>query len=576
MSLVLADRVRETTQTTGTGTITLDGAVQGFQSFAVIGNNNTTYYTINRGAEWEVGVGTYYGGTLSRDTVYESSNSNNKVNFSAGSKDVFVTLPSEQAVTSGTDVTFTKVTTPVVQATNSAGLSLKNSAGTTQISMGGGGGDNISLNVSTNLNGTNAQIDISPTGTGHVHMKPTGSGSIEIAPTNVGEIDNMIIGSITPATGTFTTLIGGGGSANYFQTQGSATTKAVEAKALGSDTNIAFVIDSKGTGAIDLAAGSSGVNISNGGTVTAITRTASGTAYTSAPSVAISAPTTAGGVQATATCSIATTSGSTLASGGTGYTVGDTLTVSGGTFTSAATFTVATVSAGVVTSLTFVQGGFYTAFPSNPASTTGGTGTGCTINLSTGVLQSTFTITNAGSGYVEQPTVTFSGGGGSGAAAYATVGSATTIKSIGQILDFATDSGTGFRVVTSGTLSTNYWQALSIGSTPALRSSGATSSSQIHTAGTGSILLGTNGGVTQAAVTHTASAVNYVQVTGATTASKVVAISAQGSDTDVTLSLSPKGAGTIRFGTYTAGVLTPAGYITITDSGGTTRRLLVG
>jgi hypothetical protein len=206
MSLVLADRVRETTQTTGTGTITLDGAVQGFQSFAVIGNNNTTYYTINRGLEWEVGVGTYYGGTLSRDTVYESSNSNNKVNFSAGSKDVFVTLPSEQAVTSGTDVTFTKVTTPTVQATNSGGLSLKNSAGTTQISMGGGGGDNVSINVATNINGANAQIDISPTGTGHVHIKPTGSGSLEIAPISVGVMDNMTIGATTPAAGTFTTL----------------------------------------------------------------------------------------------------------------------------------------------------------------------------------------------------------------------------------------------------------------------------------------------------------------------------------------------------------------------------------
>ena len=98
MSLVLADRVRETTQTTGTGTITLDGAVQGFQSFSVIGNNNTTYYTINRGAEWEVGIGTYYGATLSRDTVLDSSNSKSKVNFSAGSKDVFVTLPSEKLV----------------------------------------------------------------------------------------------------------------------------------------------------------------------------------------------------------------------------------------------------------------------------------------------------------------------------------------------------------------------------------------------------------------------------------------------------------------------------------------------
>jgi len=98
MSLVLADRVRETTQTTGTGTITLDGAVQGFQSFSVIGNNNTTYYTINRGLEWEVGIGTYYGGTLSRDTIYSSSNGGSKVNFSAGSKDVFVTYPASKSV----------------------------------------------------------------------------------------------------------------------------------------------------------------------------------------------------------------------------------------------------------------------------------------------------------------------------------------------------------------------------------------------------------------------------------------------------------------------------------------------
>jgi len=98
MSLVLADRVRETTETTGTGTITLVGAVQGFQSFAVIGNNNTTYYTINRNTEWEVGIGTYYGGTLSRDTVYASSNGGAKVNFSAGSKDVFVTYPASKSV----------------------------------------------------------------------------------------------------------------------------------------------------------------------------------------------------------------------------------------------------------------------------------------------------------------------------------------------------------------------------------------------------------------------------------------------------------------------------------------------
>jgi hypothetical protein len=205
MSLVLADRVRQTTTSTGTGTITLDGSVDGFQSFAIIGNNNTTYYTISGGTQWEVGIGTYFSGTLARTTIISSS-TGSILNLATGAKDVFVTLPSSVAVTSGTDVTFTKVTTPTVQATNSGGLSLKNSAGTTQLSMGGGGGDNLSLNVSTNINGANAQVDISPTGTGHVHIKPAGTGSIEIAPTNAGTLDNLVIGGITPKNGTFVNI----------------------------------------------------------------------------------------------------------------------------------------------------------------------------------------------------------------------------------------------------------------------------------------------------------------------------------------------------------------------------------
>lgn len=100
----------------------------------------------------------------------------------------------------------TSVTTPIVQATNSGGLAFKNSVGTTQISMGGGGGDNASINVSTNINGANAQIDISPTGTGHVHIKPTGTGSLEIAPTNAGTMNNMVIGGTTPLAITGTTI----------------------------------------------------------------------------------------------------------------------------------------------------------------------------------------------------------------------------------------------------------------------------------------------------------------------------------------------------------------------------------
>jgi hypothetical protein len=97
MSLVLADRVRETTTSTGTGTITLGGAVLGFQSFSVIGNNNTTYYTISGGTQWEVGIGTYYGGTLARTTVISSS-TGSKLDLAAGTKDVFVTYPAEKSV----------------------------------------------------------------------------------------------------------------------------------------------------------------------------------------------------------------------------------------------------------------------------------------------------------------------------------------------------------------------------------------------------------------------------------------------------------------------------------------------
>jgi hypothetical protein len=100
MALVLADRVLETTTSTGSGTITLAGAEPGYQSFAVVGDENQTYYVIAGDTEWEVGIGTYTssGTTLSRDTVLSSSDSGNKVTFSAGVKKVFITYPSEKSV----------------------------------------------------------------------------------------------------------------------------------------------------------------------------------------------------------------------------------------------------------------------------------------------------------------------------------------------------------------------------------------------------------------------------------------------------------------------------------------------
>jgi len=103
MSFLIADRVKETTTTTGTGAVTLAGAVTGFDSFASIGNGNSTYYCIENtsAGEWEVGIGTYTasGTTLSRTTVLSSSNADALVSFSAGIKEVFVTAPAAKLYT---------------------------------------------------------------------------------------------------------------------------------------------------------------------------------------------------------------------------------------------------------------------------------------------------------------------------------------------------------------------------------------------------------------------------------------------------------------------------------------------
>ena len=101
MALVVKDRVKETATTTGTGAVTLGGAVTGFESFSsALANSDTTYYAIShRNAdEWEVGLGTYNSGVLTRTTILESSNSDSAVSFSSGTKDVFITLPADKAV----------------------------------------------------------------------------------------------------------------------------------------------------------------------------------------------------------------------------------------------------------------------------------------------------------------------------------------------------------------------------------------------------------------------------------------------------------------------------------------------
>ena len=100
MALVLKDRLKETTTTTGTGTYTLAGAVTGFEAFSQVGNGNTTYYCCTDGTDFEIGIGTYTssGTTLARTTILQSSNSDNAVNWTAGTRTIFCTLPAEKMI----------------------------------------------------------------------------------------------------------------------------------------------------------------------------------------------------------------------------------------------------------------------------------------------------------------------------------------------------------------------------------------------------------------------------------------------------------------------------------------------
>lgn len=197
MALVVADRVKETTSTAGTGTLTLAGASTGFQSFAVIGNGNQTYYTIaGQGtSEWEVGIGTYTssGTTLSRDSVLSSSNSDSLVPFSAGTKDVFVVYPSERAVYGDTvgNVTITTnfqaARLTAADSTSNATLlyadaySVSGASAVPMVDMSGvwntsGSPTLLKYNVTNTASGSNSLLlDIQTTGSSRFRVDSSGS-----------------------------------------------------------------------------------------------------------------------------------------------------------------------------------------------------------------------------------------------------------------------------------------------------------------------------------------------------------------------------------------------------------------
>jgi hypothetical protein len=162
MAFAIADRVQETTVTQGTGTVVLAGAVVGYQSFAAIGNLNTTYYTIadQAGANWEVGVGTYYlaNTSLARTTILSSSNSNAAVNFGVGTKAVFVTYPAERAtyadssnITTITNFVSSNVliTGGTISGANFTGLGTMATQNANAVTITGGTLNNVTIGATT-------------------------------------------------------------------------------------------------------------------------------------------------------------------------------------------------------------------------------------------------------------------------------------------------------------------------------------------------------------------------------------------------------------------------------------------
>ena len=250
MALILNDRVRETTATTGTGALTLGGSSSGYQSFSVgIGNGNTTYYAFVDSASpptfWEVGLGTYSGltNTLSRDTVYSSSNGNALVNIPSGSVSfVYCDAPASQTLTFGKTLGVNGVTvakdvngnttiglTPVVipftasiavqyTGTNQPiWIGVTNSTATWTITSSPGAPTAIAANLS---DGTNNQTETTISGTSRVFL-PTGltiSGTVT-GNNSAGNSQIVNLSGTVPALQSYSPIIN-----NFFGAQPTITT----------------------------------------------------------------------------------------------------------------------------------------------------------------------------------------------------------------------------------------------------------------------------------------------------------------------------------------------------------------
>ena len=227
MAFVIADRVRETTTTTGTGTISLLGAVTNFETFtANLSNSDTTYYAIidNTNNDFEVGLGTFTssGTTLARTSIIASSNSNSAVNFGTGTKDVFITIPASKLVVEdgSNNVAIGGTVTATAFSGSGASLTGVDVVNDTSPQLGG----NLDLNGNDIVTTSNADLELAPNGTGHVTVKGnTNQGAIQFNCENNSHGQILKAAPHSESASNTLTLPSTGGDVNLVSTASTAT-----------------------------------------------------------------------------------------------------------------------------------------------------------------------------------------------------------------------------------------------------------------------------------------------------------------------------------------------------------------
>jgi hypothetical protein len=551
MALVLADRVLETSTSEGLGTFALAGAQTGYQTFSNgIGNGNTCYYTINGQTteQWEVGIGTVGAGTLARTTLI-SSNTGSFINFVAGVKNVFVTQPASKSIykdASGNAIPLGSASATQLDITAQGNLRLQDTTG----------GEYVALQAPATLAASYTLTMPTDDGTSGQALVTDGSGVLSWSTAASGDVYG-------PASATDNAI------ARFDLTTG----KLIQ-------NSVVTIADTTGNmaGVGTLSSGA----ITSSGQLT-LTNASDYNLYASGAGANFMQGKLGIGVVPLA--STITLLGSNLATGA--VTVNNILvnssiqsdvtsqynSYSSNPVTAATAFTLANLRHFTATQQTFGVGSTVTnqfGFRAENTLTGATNNYGFNGNIASGTGRWNFYAAGTAANY-------FAGNVGIGT----TTNSGKLDVSGGNVYNNTTATGSTGYYTNNGTVVNAFSSDFNANATY-LDVNGNLYFRDVN-AGyvtrfaiqSGVVSLGGFPGSEALRATPVASSVNYINVQGAATGTSP-SILAAGTDANINIKLTPQGTGVLQFGTYTAGILVQTGYITITDAGGTSRKLLVG